>query len=604
MAELLGQSREELVGKELWEIGLAKDAEASRAAFRQLKEKGYIRYQDLPLCSKTGEARELEFVSNAYDENGHAVIQCNIRDVTERKRAEKAIREARLDWECTFNSVPDLIAVLDQQNRVRRVNRALAERLNRNPQDCVGQLCYECIHGIPYAPDFCPHALCLQDGQCHTTEVHELLLQGDFLVSTTPLRDEQGSLIGTVHISRDISMRKRAEEALKNSEKRYRTLFDAIDEGFCIIEMIFDENEKTVDYRFLETNPSFERQTGFTAAQGKRIRELFPQLEEHWFEIYGKIALTGQPARFQNRAEQMHRWFDVYAFRIGEPDNHQVAILFSDITERKNAETKRMALIKEVQSINQELNDFASIVSHDLRAPLRGVATLASWLQSDYADKLNDQGRDYLAQMNKRVGRMDRMIEGILDYSRLGRTIENPERLELAKVLPGVVEDLAPPPRVHVQIAPGFPAVYGQSVRLRQLFQNLIGNAIKHADKPEVEIGVNWADSGSAWEFSVTDNGPGIEERHFERIFKIFQTLAPKDKTDSTGIGLALVKRIAERAGGRIWVESRLGEGSTFHVVWPKAPQSVQKSDSAQESHLTTSGARERSDADLSLVHD
>jgi PAS domain S-box-containing protein len=134
--------------------------------------------------------------------------------------------------------------------------------------------------------------------------------------------------------------RKRDFETLRESENRYRTLFNAIDEAFCIIEVIFDENEKPVDYRFLETNPSFGKQTGLIDAQGKRMRELAPKHEEHWFETYGKIALTGQPARFQNRADQLHRWYDVYAFRFGQPENRQVAILFNDITERKQAEAE------------------------------------------------------------------------------------------------------------------------------------------------------------------------------------------------------------------------------------------------------------------------
>jgi PAS domain S-box-containing protein len=131
------------------------------------------------------------------------------------------------------------------------------------------------------------------------------------------------------------SQHKQAKYKLSESEKHYRMLFNSIDEGFCIIEVIFDENEKPIDYRFLEINPSFERQTGLIDAQGKRMRELAPQHEEHWFEIYGKIALTGEPVRFENRAEQLHRWYDVYAFRNGQPENRQVAILFNDITERK-----------------------------------------------------------------------------------------------------------------------------------------------------------------------------------------------------------------------------------------------------------------------------
>ncbi len=172
--------------------------------------------------------------------------------------------------------------------------------------------------------------------------------------------------------------------------------------------------------------------------------------------------------------------------------------------------------------------------------------------------------------MVQRVSRMDRMIDDILQYSRLGRAEEKPESVPLAELVPAVVQDLAPPAQVRVRIAPALPVVQGEPVRLRQLFQNLIGNAIKHANKPQVDIRVEWADSGSMWQFSVADNGPGIEERHFERIFEIFQTLAPKDKTDSTGVGLALVKRIVERVGGRVWVESRVGEGSTFHFTWPK----------------------------------
>ncbi|NJD78930.1 MAG: PAS domain S-box protein [Candidatus Methanoperedens sp.] len=139
-------------------------------------------------------------------------------------------------------------------------------------------------------------------------------------------------------IIRDITERKRAEEALSESEVKYRTLFNSIDEGFCIIEVLFDENEKPIDYCFIEINPAFERHTGIKNAVGKRIREIVPQHEEHWFEIYGKIALTGEPMRFENRAEQLHRFYDVYAFRVDKPAERKVAVLFKDISERKQAE--------------------------------------------------------------------------------------------------------------------------------------------------------------------------------------------------------------------------------------------------------------------------
>jgi PAS domain S-box-containing protein len=278
----------------------------------------------------------------------------------------------------------------------------------------------------------------------------------------------------------------------------------------------------------------------------ERAFETFQPEEGEWRVVWPDGSVHWLVGRFQ-----------VFKDYAGKP--LRLAGVNLDITDRKRAE--------------EELNDFASIVAHDLKAPLRGVATIAGWLRTGYAGKLDDKGRERLAQMNQRVRRMDRMIEEILEYSRLGRTREEPEPVALAQLVPLVVHDLALAPHVRIRIAPGLPMVQGKPVRLRQVFQNLIGNAIKYADKPQVDIRVDWAEVGSLWEFRVADNGPGIEEKHFERIFKMFQTLAPKDRTDSTGVGLALVKRIVERAGGRVWVESRLGEGSTFHFTWPKGPR-------------------------------
>ena len=147
-------------------------------------------------------------------------------------------------------------------------------------------------------------------------------------------------VVGVVLVLRDVIAERSAQRALRQSEARYRTLFDSIDEGFCIIEMIFDAQGRPVDYRFLETSPSFEKQTGLRDARGKRMRELAPSHEEHWFEIYGRVAITGEAIRFENRAEQLQRSFDVYAFRFGDSASRQVAVLFNDITERHRAQTE------------------------------------------------------------------------------------------------------------------------------------------------------------------------------------------------------------------------------------------------------------------------
>jgi PAS domain S-box-containing protein len=175
--------------------------------------------------------------------------------------------------------------------------------------------------------------------------------------------------------------REQAKEALRKSQEKYRTLFDSIDEGFCTIEVLFDGNDKPIDYRFLEVNPSFEKQTGIQNARGRRMREIAPLHEEHWFEIYGKIALTGEPTRFENLAAQLHRWYDVYAFRIGEPQERKVAILFNDITERKRLE-RRVLEVSDIERrrIGQDLHD-------DLCQRLAAIQLMGDVLQRDLLAK-------------------------------------------------------------------------------------------------------------------------------------------------------------------------------------------------------------------------
>lgn len=244
-----------------------------------------------------------------------------------------------------------------------------------------------------------------------------------------------------------------------------------------------------------------------------------------------------------------------------------------EIRGRKQVEERQAQLVHELESANEELRNFAYVVSHDLKAPLRAISSLADWVVTDYADKFDDEGREHMRLLLGRVRRMDGLIDGILQYSRVGRVKEAGVAVDLGQLVHEVIDLLSPPPNIAITIDNPLPTVVAERTRLQQLFQNLLSNAIKYMDKPGGKIRIGCVAVGNKWKLSVSDNGPGIEERHFEKIFQLFQTLAPRDRVESTGVGLALVKKIVEMYGGEVWVESKVGEGSTFFLTLPRSTQ-------------------------------
>ena len=247
---------------------------------------------------------------------------------------EEALRESEQRWATTLASIGDAVIATDADGRITFMN-AVAEEL-------TGWTLSEAVAG-PVTKVFNivneqtrqkvenPVAKVLEQGNIVGLANHTLLVRKDGTEvpiddSGAPIRDPNGKTMGVVLVFRDITERKRDEEMLRQSEERYRTLFNALIEGFCIIEMVFDADGRPVDYRFLEINPAFEKQTGLHKAQGKLMRELAPEHEAHWFEIYGRIALTGEPARFVNEAKALNRWYEVYASRMGGQESRKVAI--------------------------------------------------------------------------------------------------------------------------------------------------------------------------------------------------------------------------------------------------------------------------------------
>ncbi|HWY32509.1 MAG TPA: ATP-binding protein [Candidatus Acidoferrum sp.] len=372
-----------------------------------------------------------------------------------------------------------------------------------------------------------------------------------------------------------------ANEALRHSEKKYRTLFDSIDEGFCTVEVLFDENEHPIDYRFLEVNPSFEKQTGIQDAQGRSMREIAPHHEEHWFEIYGRIALTGEPVRFENQAAQLHRWYDVYAFRVGEPGERKVAILFKDITEHKQSEEalrKAQAELAHVSRVTT-MGELAASIAHEVNQPLTAVVNNAnaslSLLPKDLP-KL-EEVREALAEIIDDANRASDVIARVRQLAK--RAPVEKSLLDLREVVQEVLalarhESAARQVTIRTDLSRHLPSVLGDRVQLQQVLLNLVMNGmdamnlVEEAKRVliigacrEIQAGV------TRTLVSVQDSGTGVKPGQMDRLFEAFYTTKPQ----GMGMGLAISRSIIEAHGGRLWAEPNQGPGATFLFSLPVA---------------------------------
>ncbi|MFP5439299.1 MAG: sensor histidine kinase [Bacteroidia bacterium] len=254
-----------------------------------------------------------------------------------------------------------------------------------------------------------------------------------------------------------------------------------------------------------------------------------------------------------------------------DPDNENfnpAEYIRKQTEEIVKANAQREELLKDLAKQNQELNDYAHMVSHDLKAPLRTINTLIEWVMEDTAGKLDEGTIKSLNLVLFNTEKMDLLIKGILDYSSIDRDSADDRPVDFNSMLEELMITISVPQHIKVTIAPNLPNILGNYYRFRQLFQNLIENAVKYNDKAEGTIDIGFEEQEKEYVFHIKDNGRGIPEAYFEKIFNIFTKL--DNNTQSSGIGLSIVKKIMERYQGRIWPESKEHEGTTFYFTLPK----------------------------------
>jgi PAS domain S-box-containing protein len=336
------------------------------------------------------------------------------------------------------------------------------------------------------------------------------------------------------------------------------------------------------DFRIKWSNDAFSSLTGYSASEvtGKTPGDfLYTESTDQDLVNYMNRRLSVGKT-FSGELEEMRKngqtfWAQFSATPIKNEDGSIKEFIFlqNDITQRKQSEQKIKTYLRDLEITNKELDEFAYIVSHDLKAPLHAISNLTEWIEEDMQGKFSDDTSANFNIIKSRVSRMEDLINGLLAFARANHKKGEKSSIDLNSYIQEIIEMCPVPENCTIAFPTKLPVLYGDKIKFQQIFINLISNAIKYNDKPEVNITISAEERENEWMISVKDNGPGIDPRFHDKVFVIFQTLNPRDTVESTGVGLAIVKKIVEEEGGKIWIESEAGQGADFRFTWLKQPK-------------------------------
>ncbi|MGD0572104.1 MAG: ATP-binding protein [Sedimentisphaerales bacterium] len=496
-------------------------------------------------------------------------------EVNGRKKTEENLRQNEQFLANIFDNFQDGISILDKDLNIVKAN-AWMEKVFQDSMPLVGKKCFKAYHKLDSVCPDCPLITTLQTGlpgrgivsiPCPGREWVE--------ISSSALKDSNGNITGVIEHVKDITERKKAEDALRESEARLRTILDNIQTGVFIIE----PEKHTIVY----ANPVAARLIG--ASQKQLVNSMCHKYICPADIGHCPITDLGQTVDNAERvlltAKGEKRPIIKTVVTIMFNGKKHLLENFVDISEYKKAEHELERLNKELEfavlelSIsNRQLHDFVHVAAHDLKTPVRGIGTLADWILNDYGDKLDNQGREHVRLLKTRAIRIDKLIDGMLQFSKITRTRHKEKQVNLNVVLSDIKGTISS--SNHVEIAvDSMPNITCERDHIELVFQNLMANAVTFMDKTNGLVKVGCVEQGDFWKFYVSDNGPGIEQKYFEKIFRIFQTLPKNDESETAGIGLAVAKKIVELYGGKIWVESQPGSGSTFYFTFPRTLENI-----------------------------
>ena len=495
-----------------------------------------------------------------------------LREIAERKRAEEALRESEAQFRTLANAIPQLCWMANADGWIFWYNDRWYQYTGTTAEQMEGWG-WQSVHD----PEALLGVLERWKGSIATGEPFDMVfpLRGadgvfrPFLTRVVPVRGAEGRVVRWFGTNTDISEQRRIEEDLRESEAILQSFFDSPGMMRGMVELVGGQivhvscNDAAAQIYGIKRDSIAGKTPTDTGATD--------ELTRLWETLYEEARSTGKPVSHEYSrldAQGRPKWHltTVSYLGVGRSGNSRFAYTTVDLTDRKRAEEALAQRAQELARSNADLAQFAYVASHDLKEPLRAVSGCVGLLKTHYEGKLDERSNEYMTHIVDGAARMETLIDGLLAFSRVGTQGGELQPVECAKALGTALQNLAASIEESGAVVTHdtLPAVNGDLPQLVSLFQNLIGNALKFRQKAPPRIHVSAERNGRHWHFSVRDNGIGIAPQYFERIFGVFQRLHTRREYPGTGIGLALCKKIVERHGGRIWVESVPGEGATF----------------------------------------
>ena len=569
--ELYGYKPEELIGKHLKKTTPMNQVPKALETLRTVLSGKTIKNFEIGQKNSEGQIVPVEINLAPVKKGGKVIaVQGVMRDISEQKQAEEKLRESEERLRNVFEYASDGIFVLDLNGVYTQVNKRVLEMFGlRSRDEILGKNAFTLV-----APSDVEKAkegmkIVFKKGSIVRQEYVALKADGtEFLieVSGTLLKDASDNPVGIIGISRDITERKKAEEKLRESERRLSSFMDSATESF----VLYDK-----ELNIVEANKRAVEGTGLKKKEliGKNLLDLVPELiKTERYEKYVNVIKTGKPY-FIDDLVPHPKYGNVHvaleAFKVGDG----LGVIASDITRQKQVEGQLKKTLEELKQRNQELDEYTYTVSHELKTPLIAIQGFSAILYKKCKNKLNKNMAQYLNRITQASERLERMVSDLLKLSRSGRKTGKLKKVDINSVVETSLrhfESLIKEKHIDVKRAPEFPTITCDRLRIIEVFDNLIANAIRFAgsqEKPKIKIG--WNKLKKFYRFWVEDNGLGIIDEDKKNIFKVFVQGSLVSSEDGTGVGLSIAKKVIESHGGKIWVKSEPGAGATFYFTIP-----------------------------------